>query len=251
MTRAGKPFSGGHPSGGRRGRAGFTLLELLVATAVSAIVLLVINATFFTALRLRNTTHDKIDRDLVLQRALGIIRADLAGIVLPGSATATNVLSGQLETENFTSTSMDSTGERVSPDIYTDSGRIDGWTTFADVQSVAYFLVPATDGSNTKSLVRAVTRNLLPVQDGDFNQQTLLPGVASASMSFYDGTDWTDTWDSSTSNTLPSAIKFSLVLTPTDGSAASPTSGSVDVVVPVIVSTTTSVQQAAAAAAGP
>ena len=40
-----------------RSTRGFTLLELLIATAVSAIVLLAINTTFFGALRLHNTTH--------------------------------------------------------------------------------------------------------------------------------------------------------------------------------------------------
>ena len=62
---------------------GFTLLELLLATAVAAVVLLAINTVFFGALRLHNTTHEKIDTDLVLQRALGIVRRDLAGLMLP------------------------------------------------------------------------------------------------------------------------------------------------------------------------
>jgi len=51
-----------------RSTRGFTLLELLIATAVSAIVLLAINTTFFGALRLHNTTHEKIDSDLTQQR---------------------------------------------------------------------------------------------------------------------------------------------------------------------------------------
>ena len=242
MTRTGTVY---------KSEQAFTLIELLVATAVGAIVLLVINTTFFSALRLHSATHEKIDRDLVLQRTLGIVRADLAGIMLPGNAQATNVFSGQLMTESFTSTTMDSSGgERVSPDIYTNSGKIDGWTTFADVQAVAYYLVAATDGSNTKSLVRVVTRNLLPVQDTTTTEQTLLPGVTSVTMSYYDGIDWTDTWDSSTSNTLPSAIKFSLVLAPSTNAAANVTPAPVELVVPVIVTTSTSAQQAVAAASG-
>src|SRR5882757_5797024 len=94
------PFSSRRSSARRNsGEGGFTLLELLVATAVSAIVLLVINATFFTALRLHNTTHESIDRDLEVQRAIGIVRKDLAGIVLPGNpAATTNTFAGQLST---------------------------------------------------------------------------------------------------------------------------------------------------------
>ena len=63
---------------------GFTLLELLIATAVGAVVLIVIQTTFFGALRLHNTTHARIDSDLLLQRALGLVRKDFAGIMLPG-----------------------------------------------------------------------------------------------------------------------------------------------------------------------
>ena len=118
--------------------AAFTLLELLVATAVSATVLLVINATFFSALRLHNTTHERIDRDLVLQRTLGIVRKDFAGIMLPGGT-----LAGQLQTTTFSSTTMDSAGERIGPDIYTNSARIDGWTSFY-ADHVAWLVLPST-----------------------------------------------------------------------------------------------------------
>lgn len=225
--------------------SGFTLLELLVATSVAAIVLLVINATFFTALRLHNTTHDRIDEDLALQRSLGIIRRDIAGIMLPGGT-----LSGQFQTTISGTTELDmSGGERISPDIYTSAGRIDGWSSFSDVQSVAYFLTPDANGGSAKSLVRVVTRNLLPVQDATGTEQTLLTGVSSAEMSFYDGTGWTDTWDSTATNTLPIAIKLSLVLAPRDGSLTSPTSEPIDVIVPVVVTTRTTAQDTATAAA--
>ena len=101
-----------------RGQKGFTLLELLLATAIGAIVLLVINSTFFAALRLHNTTHEKIDHDLVLQRTLGIVRKDLAGVMIPANPQATTYrLSGQLVSDSVSTNSMDNVGERISPDI--------------------------------------------------------------------------------------------------------------------------------------
>jgi hypothetical protein len=73
--------------------------------------------------------------------------------------------------------------------------------------------------------------------------------VISAAIAFYDGSDWVDTWDSTTTTTLPTAIKFSLVLAPRE------TNGNtridpppVEVIVPVIIKTTTSAQEDAAAA---
>ncbi|MEO6246009.1 MAG: prepilin-type N-terminal cleavage/methylation domain-containing protein [Opitutaceae bacterium] len=234
---------------GNRGKAGFTLLELLVATAIGAIVLLVINTTFFGALRLHNTTHEKIDLDLVVQRTLGIVRKDLAGIMLPANPQATtNTLSGQLVSDSFSTNAMDSQGERVTPDITTSSGRIDGWTPFAEVQTVAYYLTPAADGGPTKDLVRVVTRNLLPATDPIADTFTLLPGVVSASLSFFDGEYWADTWDTTATGTLPSAFKFSLVLAPRGNAFASTNPGPVELVVPVYVTTPTSAQLAADAA---
>ena len=233
------------------GAGGFTLLELLLATAIGAIVLLVINTTFFAALRLHNTTHEKIDNDLVLQRALGIVRRDLAGIMLPASPTATtNTFAGQLTSDPTTTNALDSSAERITPDITTTSGKIDGWTPYAEVQMVSYYLAPAADGGPTKDLVRLVTRNLLPATDPTADQQTLLTGVTSAAISFFDGEYWADTWDTTATSTLPAAIKFSLVLAPRDNLGVRSDPGPIDLIVPVLVTTPTSAQLAADAATG-
>jgi len=221
----------------RASRRAFTLLELLVATAVSAIVLLVINATFFGALRLHNTTHDHIDRDLVLQRTLGIVRSDLAGLMLPGG-----VMSGQFQTMATDGVISDAPGDRLSPDLYTTTGTIDGWNPFSEVQIVSYYLAPEADGSNNKSLVRVVARNVLPVQESTTDQQVLLHGINTASLQYFDGTEWTDAWDSSTSSTLPTAIKLQLVLAPVD--AGQPLPSAVELVVAVPVVTKTGLTQA-------
>lgn len=235
----------------RNARRGFTLLELLLATAVGAIVLLVINSTFFASLRLHNTTHEKIDDDLVIQRTLNIVRKDLAGIMIPANPQATTyTLSGQLQTESTTMNALDNTSERVTPDIYTSSGKIDGWTPFADVQMVSYYLTPATDGTATKSLVRVVSRNMLSAANETVvEEQTLLHGVLSAGIAYYDGVDWIDYWDSATSTSLPTAIKFAFAMAPRDGNMRSDPAP-IELVVPVLVKTTTTAQAEATEAAG-
>ena len=216
---------------------GFTLLELLIATAVGAVVLLAIQTTYFGALRLHNTTHDRIAEDLVVQRTLGIIRRDLAGIMLPGGT-----LSGQLQSDSFSSSLTGSYGDRVTPDVFTNSGKIDGWNPFSEVQMVAYYLAPASGGEKGRDLIRVVTRNLLPVQESVPEEQVVLHGVESASMMFYDGLAWIDLWDSEATSTLPTALKFSLVMASRDGGQS--TLAPIDLVVPVLVTTTTSQTQA-------
>ena len=201
-----------------------------MATSVAAIVLLVINGTFFGALRLHNTTHDRIDQDLVLQRTLGLIQHDVAGLMLPGG-----IFSGELVTTESSSIGNDAYGERLGPDLYTTTGVVDGWNPFSEVQVVAYYLAAAADGTNTKDLIRVVTRNLLPVQTATSEEQVLMTGLTDGYMEFYDGTAWTDTWDSTATSSLPTAVKFSLTLAPAD--AGQPAPAAVELVIPVPVMT--------------
>ncbi|MSU71348.1 MAG: prepilin-type N-terminal cleavage/methylation domain-containing protein [Opitutus sp.] len=244
------PRRAGFPGRARGPRAGFTLLELLLATAIGAIVLLVINATFFGALRLHNATHEKIDDDLVVQRTLGIVRRDLAGIMIPANLQATtNTFAGQLVSDSLTTNDLDGTSERITPDLYTSSGRIDGWTPYGEVQMVSYYLSPAVDGAPTKNLVRVLTRNLLPVTEGTTEDQTLLTGVTAAAISYFDGQNWVDTWDTTTSSSLPAAIKFSLVLAPRQPAMARSDPAPIELIVPVMVKTVATAQQTTTAVA--
>lgn len=222
-----------------RPQRGFTLLELVLATAIGAVVLLAINTTFFGALRLHNTTHARIDAGLEIERALGIVRRDLAGIMLPGGT-----LSGQLQTTDFSTGVSGASGERVTPDLFTNSGKIDGWNPFSEVQMVAYYLAPGASASDPKDLVRVVTRNLLPVQEAVPEEQVILHGVASATMQFFDRNGWTDSWDSESTSTLPGGLKFSLVMAGANGNVSQSTPAPIELVVPIMVTTTTSQTEA-------
>ncbi len=232
------------PPGIPRANRGFTLLELLIATGVAAIVLLVINGTYFGALRLYNATNERTDATLVLERALGLVRRDLGGLMLPAGTAAApaGTFSGQFQDTPTNTLTQEFAAARVSPDIYTTSGTIDGWSPFSEVQVVAYFLAPANDGTNNKNLVRAVTQNLLPAQTPTTNEQVLLTGVTDAQFDYFDGAEWTDTWDSTVTSTLPMAIRFRLSLANRDSSQSPPQP--VELVVPVLV--TTKASQAAA-----
>jgi len=224
-----------------RSPAGFTLIEVILATAVSAVVLVVIQTVFFGALRLRTTTSDRIEADLALHRTLEIVQRDLRGIMLPGGT-----LSGELQTSLNLSLSSNVAGERIGPDFYCDTGRIDAWSPFADVQRVAYYLAPTSGGGNTFELVRSVSRNLLPALAESSEEQTLLGRIAHAGFEFFDGSGWTPDWDSAVTATLPTAIRFSiqLVASEANGQAGQP----IELVVPVFVTSPGSVTPSLAAA---
>ena len=73
------------------GRA-FTLIELLLAMTIFALVLSAVTGVFYGAMRLRSRTTEAIEEALPVQRALAILRKDLAGIVLPRGTIQSNLV---------------------------------------------------------------------------------------------------------------------------------------------------------------
>src|SRR5205814_2046628 len=65
-------------------RQGFTLLEVLIAAAVFAIVLAAASTVFYGALHLRNGATEALEQSLPREQALAIIQRDLANLVVPG-----------------------------------------------------------------------------------------------------------------------------------------------------------------------
>ena len=75
-------------SGAGRSTRAFTLVEMLLAVAICAIVLVAINGVFAAAVRLRDKTSESIEASLPVTRALDIMRRDLKGTVGPGGFLA-------------------------------------------------------------------------------------------------------------------------------------------------------------------
>lgn len=212
----------------------FTLIEILLAVGVFSIVLIAINTVYFSALRLRNRATEMFENSVPLQRALTVIKRDLEGLMLPGGTLAGKLQTDLTSTANSTASTVESTGERVSPDLYTTTGGVDDTSPYSEVQKVAYYLTTSTNLAPGRDLVRSVTRNLLPAATEFPDAQVLLSGVDAAAVLFYDGTDWTETWDSTTQTNLPAAIKIQIALTPKTEqrlTVAEP----IELVVPVLV----------------
>jgi prepilin-type N-terminal cleavage/methylation domain-containing protein len=226
----------------RRRRGAFTLVEVLLAVAVFAIVLVAIHGVFYGAVRLRNKTTAALDEAVPLQQTLEILRRDLANLVLPGGT-----LSGELQTTPNTLNLSDEARQNlanfgggdgrglvVSPPLYTAVGIIDDTVPWGDVERVTYWLREPTNHTAGLDLVRSVARNLLPVVSEQPVEQWLMGGVQDLLFLFYDGTQWIDNWDSTTAtNKLPLAIKvqIQLVARETDRWLRPP----VELVVPIVL----------------
>lgn len=231
-----------------RRAAAFTLLELLLAVSVFAVVILAIHFVFFGAIRLRNKTTAATDAAVPLQQAVAILRRDLMNVLVPGSKFSGQFQSAPTTASNLTTSATSAAGgRRVSPDLYTASANLGDTLPWSEVQKVSYSLLPSTNGSAGLDLVRTLTRNLLPALTEEPESQWLMAGVQDVVFQFYDGTQWRDAWDSTTETTpLPQAIKVQISLVPENNG---PTRQSpVELLVPIMVQARTN--QVASASGG-
>lgn len=194
--------------------AGFTLIEVLLALAISAMVLVAISMAFTGALRLRDRSQANLDQSLPAEHALDLIRRDLKNAVAPGF-----ILSGPLQSGAF----QGGVDANDGIQIYTTTGLITPNQPWAEIQKVSYGLQTSSDSTNgSKDLIRAVTRNLLATGPEDEDDQFVMSGVQSLTFSYFDGSEWLDTWDDTTQTNLPFAVRVNLQLAAADSDSLPP-----------------------------
>jgi type II secretion system protein J len=190
---------------------GFTLIEMILAIGVAAIVIVTISSVFMAALRLRNDTQDFVDAATPVDQTLSIMKRDLACVVTPTNGT-TKVLSGDFRVGNVVSTGS---GEPVAIEMFTTTGQMSEKQPWGDIQRVTYELRdPVTRNAAGKELVRSVTRNLLSSTPSTPDDEQMMGGVQSIAISCYDGVQWWNTWDTtgltSANTNLPVAVRVDI-----------------------------------------
>lgn len=176
--------------------SGFTLIELLSATAISAILILSLNTVLYNAFNMRDDSYDSVSRYSAQQYAVNIMKRDFKNMLPPSES-----LVGDLIAENAGGRNMPIT----QIEFYTTSGAMNDSGPWGDVQKVEYTvkeipgLRPEDDDSSKEHLflVRSVEPNVLTETENDPTYAPLLTDVAGFSVYFYDGSSWTETWDSS------------------------------------------------------
>jgi type II secretion system protein J len=192
--------------GRRASRSAFTLIEVLLAVAIFAIVLLAINAVFYSGVRLERSTTRALDERLPLNQAFAILRADLLGAVPP--LTNSTVLIRDFKSGTGRS-GLGSTASG-SLEFYTTTGALSETEPWGDVQKVRYELVEATDRANAKGkdLVRHFTRNILSTTTEEETERWLVGDIESIEFLCYSGSDWRTTWDTTAADVgLPQAVR--------------------------------------------
>lgn len=213
----------------RRSRAGFTLIEMLLALAISAIVLAAIGGVFFGAFRLRERTTALLDQTAPLCQALARVRRDLRGTLPPSGYLAGDFKCAPL--------GGGGANQSFSLQFSTTTGQPQAGVAGCDIQEIIYELRDSAAGGfrGGKDLIRSVVRNVLTAGILETEDQLVLGRVESLEFACYDGFQWRDTWDTSLSDTnLPSAVRLRLRLSAPDLSRGIDTGEPIELVVPLL-----------------
>ena len=221
---------------GMRGQTAFTLLEILLASVAAAMILVIINSIFVRAIHLRDSATERVRDTRLRARAERAIRDDLQSALVSGGILASTLDGGTNNTGGPGGASFPGYLKLTTTNGHSASG-----LTASDVQQVEYFVQKDPNPAQTLSdggapgggvLVRAVTRDLLANTPVVSKEETILTGVQSLQVQFYDGANWQDTWefDSDTASESASAASGSTTgATLTTGNTTLPEAIRVDV----------------------
>jgi len=192
------------PGALRLSKGAFTLLELLVALAMTAVLAGSLYATLHVAFRAQRTALAAVDEVRKVELAVELIRADLESAVVPKG-----ILAGAFIGE-------DGADQRSLPnDVLTLHAAASGTSAAegrGDIRMVEFACESAGEGRGM-NLLRRVTWNLLSTRALQAEEEVLCRDVRSFDVKYFDGVDWFDYWDSTLQdNTLPLAVQVSLEL---------------------------------------
>jgi prepilin-type N-terminal cleavage/methylation domain-containing protein len=184
----------------KRRNRGFTLLELLLAMLISVTIAGSLAASLYIAFRARASAEQAVGTTRAIDVAGDLLTRDISN-ALPPNGILAGLFDGGIDYVDFYCTGPES------------KTQVQG-----DCKLVEYALTTDTaDGVRLQqpALVRRVTTNLLSPVQLDPVEETTCRNVDTLAFSYFDGTNWTDTWDSTQhNNTLPVAIQFTLILLP-------------------------------------
>lgn len=193
-------------------RGGFTLLELLVAAAMAAILAAAVFVSLQVAFRARRTATEAAQTTLAAQLTMETIGRDLQTALPPTGILAGSFLAG------VSREAGDSADEVIS--FYHAAGATQAAPGTGDVELVAY---ASTGDQEAKDLVRRVTRNLLSPMVPEPAEQAIGRNITGLTVRSFDGLTWWDVWDSTQQgDVLPVAVEVSFELAlprPTPGGA--------------------------------
>jgi len=190
-----------------RRNTGFTLLEMILAIAVTAIVSAALFTSLSGAFKTRRKAEDALSGREAARTALEILRTDIECIPPAGSR-----ISGIFLGENYSGMNRADadalTYVTANPNLKSDQD-------VADLRGIELRLLESEDDPDHYVLARMVTGNLLTPVTPEPALQVLARRVVSLNIQYYDGGDWIDEWNSiELDNAMPPAVRIELVIAP-------------------------------------
>ncbi|HUS48343.1 MAG TPA: type II secretion system protein GspJ [Phycisphaerae bacterium] len=196
----------------RRQARAFTLLELLAATAMTAVLAGSLYATLHTAFKARRNATSAVEQVRKAELAVELVRADIESAVVPKG-----ILAGAFVGETGVNEAGQPSDTLVLHCTADGAARTEG---AGDIRMVEFAFESDQDGKGM-ILLRRVTLNLLATRVEEPTAEVLCRGVRSFDLMYYDGTSWQEDWDSGAhDNTLPLAVQATLELVAEDGTNA-------------------------------
>jgi len=220
-----------------RRRRGFTLIEVLLAATLTALIGLAVGQVVYVTNRAQRRVRERSQRRSLLNVLERRVRDDLRGTLPPGGLYAAGLV-GQDQPESTLA------GETLlDPELRREAEAkdapppIDGRAqlTLAVLPPVPAFgdALPAGQGpawqviyridddpeTAERGLVRELTRVRDPLEGAEAEPlEVLSPDVVGLSIRYFDGQtqEWAETWNSATSETLPSEVELRLALVEQD-----------------------------------
>lgn len=200
---------------------GFTLLELLLAVAVSGMLAAALFGGLAVVFNARESAERQLDGQNDLRIAAGIVHEELAAALRPtGAGTLIEPFRGDTATTRDGRPS--DTLTFVSSALAIPTGRDRG-----DLHEIELALLAVDDQDANRGPYHLVQRVNDELVRGDQAlvaepiTQTLLRGVAGLSLRYHDGSGWVDTWNETERRSeLPRAVELVIELPAPEDEAA-------------------------------
>jgi general secretion pathway protein J len=188
----------------RINRRGFTLLELIVALAMAAILAVSLYTSLHVALKAKERAEAALEPSRTAEVAMEFLRGDFQNAMPP-----TGLLAGTFE---GTDQSDDRGANGDDVNFYSTADGPQHVDANGEMKNVE-LTIEVPPGSNDHVLVRRVTRNLLSQVQTYPDEEVICRKVAGFNVRYFTGSDWVDNWDSTQEdNTLPAAVEVTLDL---------------------------------------
>jgi prepilin-type N-terminal cleavage/methylation domain-containing protein len=180
-------------------RAGFSLLELILAMSVVVALSAALYASMSVAIRAKRSAEAAVMPVRSAAVAAEVVAQDLES-VLPPTGVLAGAFVGAADTLDFYCV-----GEDAAP----AAGRTDPLA-----EGIRHVQLALRTDTTPATLVRRVDRNVLTTVQQDPVEEVLCRNVVAFAARYFDGSAWTDTWDSTatTNNALPTAVELTLTV---------------------------------------